>query len=150
MRCDEKETTEEEWEDRDNDFGCFTFHDTWCLGALLCKQLDDDINGLDPRTAPARTYQEVALIAGLIPAHPLSSTAHASSRDRKGDANLTLTDDLCPLISLLTYQSLPWEVSSRLTAIVFAPLPTANFVPETHADVPDALRKLNAWKSSTI
>lgn len=40
-----------------------------------------------------------------------------------------LTEDLWPLISLLTYQSLPCDLSSLLTAIVLAPLPTANFVP---------------------
>lgn len=43
-----------------------------------------------------------------------------------------LTEDLCPLMSLLTYQSLPCEVSKRLTAIVFAPLAPANLVPSQH------------------
>lgn len=32
-------------------------------------------------------------------------------------------------MSLLTYQSLPCDLSRRLTAIVFAPLEHANFVP---------------------
>lgn len=32
-------------------------------------------------------------------------------------------------MSLLTYQSLPCDLSRRLTAIVFAPLAHANFVP---------------------
>lgn len=42
---------------------------------------------------------------------------------------MTLTEDLCPLMSLLTYQSLPCELSRRLMAMAFEPLPTANFVP---------------------
>lgn len=47
----------------------------------------------------------------------------------RGRADKPLTDDLWPLMSLLTYQSSPCELSKRLTAIVLAPLPTANFVP---------------------
>lgn len=35
-------------------------------------------------------------------------------------------------MSLLTYQSLPCDVSNRLTAMVFAPLEHANFVPATN------------------
>ena len=55
----------------------------------------------------------------------------ARERESQGkrEGERVLTVDLWPLISLLTYQSLHCDLLRRLTAIVFAPLATANFVP---------------------